>query len=180
MRGNTVMKKNDLVPAFKKRKLQLVLCLYGGGRIGKSETLTELGRALLPYARYFYEQKGQQESRDRRIALKYCGRIIGIGTYGDNQDAIDRNFKFFEDQKCDIGITAARVEGGTDMKSYVERKCKTIRVSSIKKQDAYSSYSREIVKAVCIDHFIMAMKCKGIKEVKSVFDNSRKNNKEAI
>ena len=164
------MKKDDLIPNFKKRSLKLVLCLYGTANVGKSETLTELGRALITDARYYYEQKGQHGSRDRRIALKYQGRVIGVGTYGDNQDAIDRNFKFFEDQKCDIGITAARVEGGIDMKSYVENKGKAIKVASIEKRDANSCYSRRIVKSACIDHFIKAMKCKGLKEVKSVFE----------
>ena len=170
MKEKKFMKKDDLVPTFKKRKLQLVLCLYGGANVGKSETLTELGRALLANTRYFYEQKGHHGSRDRRIALKYRGRIIGIGTYGDNQDAVDRNFKFFEDQKCDIGITAARVEGNTDMKSYVENKAKARKATSIEKHDADSSYTRGIVKAVCIDHFIRSLKCKGMKEARSTFE----------
>ena len=164
------MRKDDLVPIFKKRSLRLVLCLYGAANVGKSETLTELGRALLGKARYYYEQKGQQGSRDRRIALKYRGHIIGVGTYGDDQDAIDRNFKFFEDQGCDIGITAARVAGGRDMKTYVESKCKAIKVASIKKRDANSCYSRRIVKAVRIDQFVKSLKCNGIKEVKSMFE----------
>ncbi len=165
------MKKDDLVPSFKKRKLQLVLCLYGGADVGKSETLTQLGQALFAHARYFYEQKGQHGSRDRRIALKYHGRIIGICTYGDDQDAIDRNFKFFENQGCVIGVTAARVEGNTDMKSYVENMSKAIKVAAIEKHDADCRYSRGIVRTVCIDHFIRSMKCKGIKEAKSVFES---------
>ena len=166
------MKKDDLVPTFKKRKLQLVLCLYGGANIGKSETLTEIGRALLADTRYFYEQKGQQGSRDRRIALKYKRRIIGIGTYGDDQDAIDRNFKFFEDQGCVIGVTAARVEGNTDMKAYVKNKSRAIKVkvAAIKKHDADCSYSRGIAKAVCIDQFVKSLKHQRIKEVKSTFE----------
>ena len=164
------MKKDDLLPTFKKRSLKLVLCLYGVADVGKSETLTELGRALFAKARYYYEQKGQHGSRDRRIALKYHGHIIGIGTYGDNHDAIDRNFKFFEDQGCDIGITAARVEGGADMKSYVKNKSGAIKVLSLEKHDAENNYSRGIAKAVCIDQFVKSLKCKGIKEVKSTFE----------
>ena len=163
------MKKVDLVPNFKKRPLKLVLCLYGGANVGKSETLTELGRALFSSARYFYEQKGQYGSRDRRISIKFRGHIVGIGTYGDNQEAIDRNFEFFEDMGCDVGITAARVEGRTDMKSYVESKCKLIKIASIEKQDADSGYSRGIVKAVCIDHFVMALKGSSIEAIESSF-----------
>lgn len=164
------MKKDDLIPTFKKRPLKLVLCLYGAANVGKSETLTELGRALLGKARYYYEQKGQHGSRDRRIALKYRGHIIGICTYGDDQDAINRNFKFFENQGCDIGITAARVAGGRDMKAHVESKCQTIKCASINKPDVASSYSRRIVKAVRIDQFVRSLKCTGIKEVKSMFE----------
>lgn len=165
------MKKDDLIPNFKKRSLKLVLCLYGGANVGKSETLTELGRALLTDARYFYEQKGQQNSRDRRIALKCHGRIIGIGTYGDDQDAIDRNFEFFTDQGCDIGITAARVDSGRNMKTYVKSKCKTVMFASMEKRDAISDYSRGIVKIVCIDQFVKSLKCKGIKEIKLMFED---------
>ncbi len=164
------MKKDDLIPNFKKRTLKLVLCLYGGADVGKSETLTELGRALLSKARYFYEQKGQHGSRDRRIALKYHGHIIGIGTYGDDQDAIDRNFKFFEDQGCDIGITAARVAGGRDMKVYVKSNCKSIKFAARQKRDATSDYSRGIVKAVCIDRFIKALNAHSVKEIKTEFE----------
>ena len=166
------MKKDDLVPNFKKRSLKLVLCLYGAANVGKSETLTELGHALFTNARYFYEQKGQHKSKDRRIALKYRGYIIGIGTYGDDQDVINRNFQFFEDQYCDIGVTAARVEGNTNMKSYVKSKSKSMSIlfTSIEKQNAVSEYSREIVKAGCIDKFVEALKCKGITEIKSAFE----------
>lgn len=164
------MKKDDMIPNFKKRTLGLVLCLYGGASVGKSETLTELGHALLRNVRYFYEQKGQHGSRDRRMVLKYRGRIIGIGTYGDNKEAIDRNFKFFEDQYCDIGVTAARVEGDTDMESYVKSKCKAIKFAALKKHDAVTGYSRGIVKAVCIDQFLKVLRCKGIKEIKSQFE----------
>ena len=163
------MKKDDLVPAFKKRSMELVLCLYGAANVGKSETLTELGRALFMKARYYYEQKGQHRSRDRRIALKYYGHIIGICTYGDDQNAIDRNFKFFDDQGCDIGITAARVEGGKDLRSYVKSKCKAIKIASIEKQDVANGYSQGVVKAVCIEHFIKSLKCGGIEKIKSMF-----------
>ena len=164
------MKKDDLIPNSKKRSLKLVLCLYGAANVGKSETLTELGRALLGKARYYYEQKGQHGSRDRRIALKYCGHIIGICTYGDDQDAIDRNFKFFEDQGCDIGITAARVAGGRDMKAHVKSRCQAIKYAPINKPDVDSSYSRRIVKAVRVDQFVKSLKRNGIKEVKSMFE----------
>lgn len=163
------MKKDDLIPNFKKRTLKLVLCLYGGANVGKSETLTGLGRALLSNVRYFYEQKGQHGSKDRRIALKYRGHIIGVCTYGDDQDVIDRNFKFFEDQGCDIGVTAARVEGCKDLLSYVKSKCKSIKVASIEKRDVANRYSQGVVKAVCIDHFIKSLKCGGIEKIKSVF-----------
>lgn len=163
------MRKDDLIPNFKRLTLKLVLCLYGGANVGKSETLTGLGRALLSNVRYFYEQKGQHGSRDRRIALKYRRHIIGICTYGDDQDAIDRNFKFFEDQGCDIGVTAARVEGGKDLKSYVTSRCKSIKVASIEKKDVANGYSQGVVKAVCIDHFIESLKCGGIEKIRSMF-----------
>ena len=71
---------------------------------------------------------------------------------------------------CDIGITAARVAGGRDMKAYVESKCKAIKFAPIKKCDVTSSYSRRIVKAVRIDQFVKSLKCNGIKEVRSMFE----------
>ncbi len=169
------MKKDDLIPNFKKRTLRLVLCLYGAANIGKSETLTGIGRALLNKSRYYYEQKGQQASRDRRLVLKYRRHIIGIGTYGDDQNAIDRNFKFFKDQGCDIGITAARVGGGTDMLSYVKRICKgkATGVAAIKKCNVTDNeYAQEIVRAACIEQFVNSLKCSGIKEVRRSFETA--------
>ena len=41
----------------------------------------------------------------------------------------------------------------------------------MEKRNVISGYSRGIVKAVCIDQFVKSLKCTGVKEVKSVFEN---------
>lgn len=115
------MKKDDLIPTFKGHSLKLVLCLHGGANTGKSETLIALAHAILDSSRYYYEQKGQHASKDRRVVLKFHGNIIGIGTYGDTEEVINRNFEIFKEQHCDIGITAARIEGRTDIKNTLRK-----------------------------------------------------------
>lgn len=159
------MKSPDMLPNFKARKLKIVCCLYGGPHIGKSETMTAFGQTLFQRSRYYYEQKGQHSSHDRRIVLKYKGMIVGICTAGDDPNTIDGNFDFFDQQHCDIGFTSTRVETNNDMCAYARSKSKKARFVNVPKRDMSSEFARQMVKAGVVDHFASSLKRSGYKEI---------------
>ena len=167
------MKSLDMLPTFKKRKLKVLCCLSGGAGVGKSETMTAFAQLLYHSSRYYYEQKGQHSSHDRRVALKYRGMIVGICTAGDNQEAVDANLDFLERQHCDIGFTAARVEGSKDMCKYTKRKVSGVRFVKVPKKDVQSGFARQMVKAGVVEHFALAMKCHGYKTIAKLLGELR-------
>ena len=52
-------------------------------------------------------------ARDRRVVISYNNKKIAITTYGDNGEELERNIKFFEENGCDILVTATRSKGET-------------------------------------------------------------------
>ncbi len=166
------MKTYDLLPASKKRDLKIAFCLYGDEDTGKSETLTALSRALLGSSRYYYEQKGQGGSRDRRVSLKYRGMIVGICTEGDTSAAIDVNFDFLRQQHCEIGFMAARVTSGADLCAYAKTKTNKPTVFiPVRKRDFASLYSQQMAVAACVNAIVLALKCNGIKAIATDLKN---------
>lgn len=160
------MKTPDMQPTTKKkRKLRIVCCLSGGQNIGKSETMSAFGRALYEGSRFFYEQKGQHKSRDRRIVIKKKGMIIGVCTAGDDKAAIDENFSFFDCQHCDIGFTAARIEPRNDMCAYAQSKAQGARFVNVPKSDGKTMFSQQMIKASVVDHFVVSLKGSGYKDI---------------
>lgn len=156
------MKNNDMKATWN-RKLKAIVCLFGQGKIGKSTTLSAVASAFQDEARFYYEQKCQHDSRDRRIVLKINGMIIGIGTAGDDPETIDRNFRFFQDMKCDYALTAARVDGACNMNFHIQTKLKSAKLKSVKfieleKRDAHCPYAQDLVVAALADHIIAAFK----------------------
>lgn len=164
--GGEILKSNDMTATWS-RTLKCVICVWGAGRIGKSETVTAISQSFQAQSRFFYEQKGQSGSRDRRIVLKYRGLIIGIATAGDDQNTIDRNFAFFDEMKCDYAITAARVEGTNNMKLYAsaQAKARKAKFVDVEKTDVKTRYARAIVKAGCVDRVHLAFAEKGERRI---------------
>lgn len=167
------MKTDDMILKDKSRPLKVVLVLFGEGQVGKSETLTAVGNELRSQSRFFYEQKGQSESHDRMMLLKYGRYVIGICTAGDNESIIDRNFKFVS-RGCSVAILAARVDGSTDMLSYIKNKVKKMRskimVGVREKYDAKTRSSRLLARAACIDRFVKALNCSGGRKMVGAFE----------
>ena len=145
-------------------KLKAVLILYGEANAGKSTALTRLAVALLENSSFYYEQKKTRVSRDRRVVARHGKWIIGIGTAGDDKKQVDENFTFFSQQRCNIGIVAARKTGSIDMKTYSEKKAahKKAKVGSLELRSMKASFAKEIVNAACVDKLLMALKCHNV------------------
>lgn len=52
-------------------------------------------------------------TRDRRVVISYNNKKIAITTFGDNGEELKKNIKFFEENTCDILVTATRSKGET-------------------------------------------------------------------
>ena len=106
----------------KRSHLKGVIVLVGDPNVGKSTTLVHLSKILNDEdAFFYYELKKQKKSRDRRIVLRTDRWIVGIGTAGDDLKNLRENFKFFRDQRCDIGVTAARFSRKDDCEALVKK-----------------------------------------------------------
>ena len=145
-------------------KLKAVLILYGEANAGKSTALSHLSRALLENSSFYYEQKKTRVSRDRRVVVRHAKWLIGIGTAGDDKQQIDDNFRFFDRQKCDIGIVAARKNSSVDMKTYSEYKAnhKRAKTGSMEMPSMMAVFAKEIVNAACVDRLLTALKCTNV------------------
>ena len=164
---------DDMMLTDKSRPLKVVLILFGEGQVGKTETLTAVGNALRPQSRFFYEQKKHAESHDRMMLLKYGSKVVGICTAGDNEKIVDRNIKFVS-RGCSIAIFAARVDGSTDMLSYIKSKVKKMKTKVMvgvrEKYDAKTRSSRLLVQAACIDRFVKALDYSSGRKIVGVFE----------
>lgn len=161
------MKKQDLKPSFKKRKLKMVLCLCGEEKVGKSETLTAVARSLAETSLFYYVQKGQNDSHDRRISLKYNGRIIGICTAGDTPEIIRLNFRFLRYEGCEIGIMAVRDSVKLNMNKIkgFQKRNQQVRFVFVNKKDYTSSYAQILANAAYVDLVQSALNLKGFKKI---------------
>ena len=167
------MNTADMALKDKSQYLKVVLVLFGKGQVGKSETLTAVGNELRSQARFFYEQKRQSGSHDRMILLKYGRNVVGVCTAGDNEEVIDRNFKFVS-QGCSIAIFAACVGGSTDMLSYIKSKVKKMKTKVMvgvrEKYDAKTRSSRLLAQAAYIDRFVKALGRSGVRKIVGAFE----------
>jgi len=95
--------------------MKKIIALYGKGDSGKTSTLNLLIDLIVS------ENKGipmairaeEELRKDCRAVLSYKGKIIGVGTWGDSKDEVEKNCKFFKEKNCDIMFTATRTRGET-------------------------------------------------------------------
>lgn len=92
--------------------MKQIIALFESGEKGKTSTLNmliyimELATKGMPELHHLEE--------DRSEVFNYNGFRIGIATGGDNWDVVDKNCEFFENNKCDIVITATRKRSDSD------------------------------------------------------------------
>ena len=139
----------------KKHKLQALVVLCGEPDTGKSTTLNELGRMLINDTVSYYEERGQNISWDRRFVIRYWKWFVGIGTAGDDLDHIKANLKFFNKQRCDIGILAAR----PGLLAFCEKECKSrkVRMSVLEKPNGKTDFGQIVYATQCAESICGAL-----------------------
>ena len=84
--------------------MKTIIALYRRANTGKTTTLNYLIGLL----------RGQEvEIKERREIVYYGNKKIAVTTPGDNDYEIKKNIKFFENEDCDILVTATRSRGQT-------------------------------------------------------------------
>lgn len=90
----------------------LLISLRGRGNSGKTTTVTQLHSLMIESG--YLQVPGQYSSRvDFTDILAKNGKLIGITSYGDTEDAIRERLIRFNEANCDIMICACRSDGGS-------------------------------------------------------------------
>lgn len=106
--------------------MEKVIGLYGKGGIGKSHTLYLLAKQLIKNGAVLLRPtanidlfndnptKGSGSPCDFRAVFALNDKTIGITSWGDNREEMERNLQFLkEGNECDIVISATRSWGAT-------------------------------------------------------------------
>ncbi|WP_456105072.1 hypothetical protein [Prevotella sp.] len=88
--------------------MKTIIVLYRRANTGKTTTLNYL-IGLLDKSK----EEMQSLTKDRRVTISYGNKSIAVTTQGDNKYEIEENIKFFENEDCDILVTATRSRGQT-------------------------------------------------------------------
>ncbi len=89
--------------------MKKIIALYRRAETGKTSTLNLLIELL-------DKNKKVEEIRlteDRRVSISYGNKKIAVTTWGDNGFELKENIKYFENEDCDILVTATRTRGET-------------------------------------------------------------------
>lgn len=86
--------------------MKKIIALYRRANTGKTRTLNYL------IARLDNKNEGRI-AEDRRVSISYGNKKIAVTTWGDNGNELRENIKFFEEENCDILVTATRSRGVT-------------------------------------------------------------------
>lgn len=86
-----------------------IIGLYGTQDRGKTSTLKLLISLLQPDS----PTTVPEDSKDISIVIPYRGKRIAITTGGDRDKVVKKNIEFFEENNCDILITATKTSGKT-------------------------------------------------------------------
>lgn len=89
--------------------MKKIIALYRRGNTGKTHTLNHL-ITLLDKSEEVYSV---DFAKDRRVSISYGNTKIAVTTWGDNGDELKKNIEFFEEENCDILVTATRTRGET-------------------------------------------------------------------
>lgn len=95
--------------------MKIALALYGSGEKGKTTTLNLLIDLITSDLTDFsMPVKTENELQiNQRICMEFRGLKVGICTWGDNEEEVNKNCNFFESQNCNFIITATRSKGGS-------------------------------------------------------------------
>lgn len=104
------------------RKTRIAIALCGDQDTGKTETLHELARICKNSKFRSVESVHSNNGTDQIFVFEDCGLIVGIGTGGDDAEAIDECFDVFDGKKCDIVFVPTRhTSRHSSWKRFVDR-----------------------------------------------------------
>ncbi len=89
--------------------MKKIIALYRRSETGKTSTLNLLIELLDKNKKIEKERLKE----DRRVSISYGSKKIAVTTWGDNGFELKENIKFFEEENCDILVTATRTRGET-------------------------------------------------------------------
>ena len=89
--------------------MKKIIALYRRSKTGKTSTLNLLIELLDKNKKIEKERLKE----DRRVSISYGSKKIAVTTWGDNGFELKENIKFFEEENCDILVTATRTRGET-------------------------------------------------------------------
>lgn len=86
------------------------IALYGAAQRGKTTTLNMLIEDLKNAASKVMCEVCIQGCNDRQCCVVYNDIIAGVGTGGDDEDAVRKNIQYFENHNCEIVFLATRTK----------------------------------------------------------------------
>ncbi|MCB9336595.1 MAG: hypothetical protein H6577_00545 [Lewinellaceae bacterium] len=87
-----------------------IIAIYGTANVGKSMTLSRLGRQLQANGAITTDDISRN---DYRAVFNYLNRIVGVQTFGDINWMVEEGLNHFLNQSCDIIAIASKTYGGT-------------------------------------------------------------------
>lgn len=138
-----MIKNQLLVLTNKQTIMKQILGLKGSEKKGKTETLNLLIDLLEVATTGCAMPAAQPIGVNRKRTFTYNGNKVSICTAGDNLSELLANRKYFESEKCDIAISAARTRGTTHDVLNKLANDNNIKVSWIKK--IYDLPNKDIV-----------------------------------
>lgn len=79
-----------------------IIAFYAAADNGKTSTLQKVISHFKPDLKM---------NGDQRIVIEIQNKKVAITTFGDNAEEIEQNFKFAEQNYCEIWLTASRTKG---------------------------------------------------------------------
>lgn len=107
-------------------RMEKVIVLQGGSNNGKTTTLNlliDLFQIVATSYEIKFEPGELEDEKDRWTYFVFYEKRIGICTSGDSKEIIDRNFEYFEKNKCDIAVCASHMwdESGKAMEKKLKK-----------------------------------------------------------
>jgi len=89
-------------------KQKTIIAVSGTANIGKSMTISSLGRQIVATGGTTLDDV---TTNDYRAITKYLSKIIGVQTYGDTEGLVQSGLDALLNHNCDIIVIASKVYG---------------------------------------------------------------------
>lgn len=136
-RNNILTALDELSMRYDPNRLHVAIALYAAGNRGKTITLNMLIDMLKANGAKIVDEIAVNNGADRCFCCKHKGRTVGVATGGDDGNAINVNFDFFDKYNCDIVFCATRLKANSSSwRAFYDRTdYYYVRVVAIKKDE---------------------------------------------